>query len=121
MFTAFGHLKQRTHRISIRARQRASTEQITWIKLAAVDGMMSYHLSERPIHVASVAQAQPRRRYTLLSHRWSKDEHLKGNIERASALIFNIQQIRKRTRITRGPCRLSAAERFQRFWRHDPW
>ena len=49
---------------------------------------MGNHLSKRPIHIQGAADAEQKRRRTLLPHASSEQEHLKANIERASVLIF---------------------------------
>ena len=63
-----GQFQQTSSRTLVAVRYRATSHQITWLKIAAIAAVMRQHLGHGPIHITKIALAKDVRGMVLGTH-----------------------------------------------------
>src|SRR5262249_7480176 len=116
---AGGQLQQRSRRGRLRARLCTGPQQIPWLQVAAIHGVVSEHLAHRPPRVAKARVRQALRRCAVRAHARRLEPCLELNIESACGAPGITVDIAE----GRGPARRPApgnAKGRERLERHYP-
>jgi hypothetical protein len=116
-----GQLQHATEFCGTWSGNSAGSDQITWLKITAVDGVMSDHLRWRPIEVFRVRSEDFERGLFRAAHLLGRQQHLEADVETAIRLVRGIVQVIERTRIAVRALQRGDAERHERIRRHHPW